>query len=274
MELVVIILLTLLMVPLAVLTTGVLRIALGILFLLFFPGYTLMAALFPRKDSVDGIERVALSFGLSIAVVALIGFVLDYTPWGIRLYPIIACVVLSILVTSAVALYRRRRLPEGQRFEPHLHVRLPQWNHQSRLEKALSITLVLSMLGAVGAWGYLVAAPREGERFTEFYVLSSEGTAEGYPQTLVLGQQGEVILAIINQEHQDTSYLVEVVIDGEKIEQIQAIDLAPEQKWEGRVTFVPTKVGKDQKLEFQLYKGEGSEAYRDLSLWLDVEAAK
>ncbi|MDH4300312.1 MAG: DUF1616 domain-containing protein, partial [Dehalococcoidia bacterium] len=61
------------------------RIVLGLPFLLFFPGYTLMAALFPKKDRLGGVERVALSFGLSIAVVPLVGLILNYTPWGIRL---------------------------------------------------------------------------------------------------------------------------------------------------------------------------------------------
>ena len=52
--------------------SNILRIILGLPFVLFFPGYTLMAALFPRRESVSGIERLVLSFGLSIAVVALI----------------------------------------------------------------------------------------------------------------------------------------------------------------------------------------------------------
>jgi len=43
---------------------------------LFLPGYTLIATLFPRKDDLDGIERVALSFGLSIAITPLLGLAL------------------------------------------------------------------------------------------------------------------------------------------------------------------------------------------------------
>ncbi len=58
------------------------RIFLGLLFVLFLPGYIFVAALFPKKADVDSIERVALSFGLSIAIVPLIGLILNYTPLG------------------------------------------------------------------------------------------------------------------------------------------------------------------------------------------------
>ena len=65
--------------------SNILRIILGIPFLLFFPGYALAATIFTKGRGMDAVERVALSFGLSIAVVPLIGLILKYTPWGTRL---------------------------------------------------------------------------------------------------------------------------------------------------------------------------------------------
>ena len=120
MELLIIVILSLLLMPLVILTSGALRIILGLAFIIFFPGYTLVAALFPRKGDLRGVERLALSFGLSIAIVPLIGLVLNYTPWGIRLYPAMLSILGFIIIMTMVALYRRGRIPSGERYAPGL----------------------------------------------------------------------------------------------------------------------------------------------------------
>jgi len=118
-------LLTILLIAIVIfIPSNVLCIIVGLPFLLFFPGYTLIAALFPRRDALGSIERVALSFGLSIAVVPLIGLALNYTPWGITLYPVLISVTTFILTTSMVAWYQRRRLPEVERFTVSLNLSL------------------------------------------------------------------------------------------------------------------------------------------------------
>lgn len=93
-----------------------LRIILGLPLVLFLPGYALIATLFPRKDDLDAIERIALSFGLSIAITPLLGLALNYTPFGIRLAPILT--VLSVFTISLAlgAYVRRSMVPEEDRF--------------------------------------------------------------------------------------------------------------------------------------------------------------
>ena len=265
MELVLIILLTLLTVPVVEFTTGPLRIIAGVIILLLFPGYTLMAALFPRKLSIQSVERAALSVILSVAVVPLIALIFNYTTWGISLEPIFYAVVSLILIASLVALFRRWRLPQSERFTLHIRIRMPQWRGSSSLDKAM---------GAVAALFYVIATPRAPETFTDFYVLGSEEMAEDYPRELVLGEQAELTLGIVNHEHQDMSYTVEVRLDGEKVQEIAPINLAHEGEWREKVSLVPAKAGDDQKLEFLLYKGEGIDPYLTLYLWLDVKEAE
>jgi len=284
MDLIAILATSLALVPAVMLTTGPLRIALGLAFVLFFPGYTLIAALFPKKGSLGGIERLALSFGLSIAVVPLIGLVLNYTPWGIRLYPILVSLMAFILAMCGVAWYRRRGLTENERFTVSFKIVLnliqdPSLRGQSKVDRVLSLVLVLVIVGAIGTLVSVIATPKVGERFTEFYILGPQGKAEYYPGVLMVGQEGKVILGIVNHEQEEMSYRVEVEIGGEKVKlkvgdeerDTVEVELAPEEKWEREVGFVPQKVGKEQKVEFLLYKGVITEPYLKLHLWVDVE---
>ena len=51
MDLILVIILTAILVPAVLFTSGPLRIALGLPFVLFFPYYTLVTVLFPRKGT-------------------------------------------------------------------------------------------------------------------------------------------------------------------------------------------------------------------------------
>ena len=246
------------------------RIVLAILFLIFFPGYALMAALFTKKEGIGGIERVVLSCVLSIALVSLVGFILNYTPWGIRLEPILYSVASFILITSIIAWLRRSRLPEGERFATEFKVIMPGLGERLR-DKVITITLVVGILVSLGILGYVIAMPKAGETFTDFYILGQEGEAANYPTELNVGEEGRVIMGIINHEGKDVSYRVELIIGGKKGAEVGPVVLADEQKWEGVVNFVPEVVGENQKIEFLLYRDSELEPYLEpLHLWLDV----
>ena len=267
----IIILSVLLIIIIAYLESNVLRIILGLPFLLFFPGYTLIAALFPKKDDLEGVTRVALSFALSIAVIPLIGLVLNYTPWGINLYPILVSTILFILIASGIAWYRRYRLPEEEHFAIRLDINLTRWRAANYLDRVLTVVLIVSILGAVGTLVYASTNPKIGERFTEFYILGLDGNATDYPKELMVGEEGKVIVGIVNQEHEDAvTYRVEITIDGADSGTIESLALDHDEKWEGEVIFIPEKAGEDQKVEFILYKNGEDEPYRSLHLWLDV----
>jgi len=81
------------------------RNVLGVIFVLFLPGYAFIKAIFQRKvpiktssESFDTIERLVLSIGMSIALTPMVGLILYYTPLGIGLIP----VTLSLLALAAV----------------------------------------------------------------------------------------------------------------------------------------------------------------------------
>ena len=83
------------------------RYVFGAVAVLYFPGYTLIEALYPKKEDLDGLERLALSIGLSLALIPLVGLLLNYTPWGIRLDPIVVSLSLLGVALALVAAVRK-----------------------------------------------------------------------------------------------------------------------------------------------------------------------
>ena len=142
----------------------------------------------------------------------------------------------------------------------------------TKADKILTAVLIISIVLALSVTVYVIITPKEGEKFTEFYVLGPGGMAEEYPTNLTVGEEGEVIIGIVNHEYAAVTYQLELKVNGEVIDQ-KSIVLTHNETWEGPLTFKPKKAGEDQKLEFLLYK-EGlkeTEPYRALHLWVDVK---
>lgn len=89
------------------------RYVLGAIFVLWLPGFTFIKALFPSEvpiktssENLDTIERVALGAGMSLALVPIVGLILNYTPWGIRLTPITISLLALTFIFATVAVVR------------------------------------------------------------------------------------------------------------------------------------------------------------------------
>jgi len=87
-----------------------LRYGFGSLFVLYLPGAALIELLYPKPKDLSQLERLALSIGLSLALVPLVGLILNYTPWGIRLDPIFASLSLLTLGLASGAVARKYSL--------------------------------------------------------------------------------------------------------------------------------------------------------------------
>jgi uncharacterized membrane protein len=259
-------------VPLAIFWGGnEASLVLGLVFALFSPGYSLVAALFPRRDDLDIARRLALGFGLSIVVVVLVGFLLNYTPMGISLYNVLIWLLVFIMAASGVAYYRRHRLPEEERFEPRFNCSLAGFRGRQHLgDRLLLALLALVIIGAIGTLVYIGRPPAVEQTFTEFYMLGPEGKAADYPDVISLGEEASVTLGIINHEQETTDYYIRIVIGEQEVGEVGTITLSDGEKWQQRVGFVPVEVGEAQKVEFQLYRVYDSRAYHTLDLWVDV----
>jgi uncharacterized membrane protein len=58
---------------------------------------------------LESLERLALSIGISLAIVPLVGLLLNYTPLGIRLTPIVISLAAFTETMAFIALERRYR---------------------------------------------------------------------------------------------------------------------------------------------------------------------
>jgi hypothetical protein len=85
------------------------RYLFGSIFAFFLPGFCLIKALFPQKE-LEQIERATLSVGISLSIVALISFLLNYTYWGITIATLTMSLVTLTVTFATVAVLRERRV--------------------------------------------------------------------------------------------------------------------------------------------------------------------
>lgn len=141
-----------------------------------------------------------------------------------------------------------------------------------KLNKALSILLIVAIVTALGFIIYIAATPQESEKFTEFYILNTEGKAQNYPNEVILGEPVDIVVGVVNHEYQPVSYQVKIKIGDTKANEINIGMLTNGEKWEERVDFTPQAVGEGQRVDFYLYKNGKDEPYlkEPLRLYINV----
>ncbi len=226
----------LLMIIIWLVDVWILRLVLGLPFLLFFPGYTLMANLFPRKSDLGAVQRVALSVAFSIIVSPAVGFALNFL-WKIELWPVLVGITVVTAVMSVLAWIRRRGIPEEDRLEIVLTPPFQAGGRFSALNKMLSMVLVLAFLAAIVTLALVVANPKEGERYSGFYVRG----AQSRPTEVTAGAPTIVTLGITNHEIETMTYRIEVRAGDNLLKTTDSIRLAQGDAWENEVSFVPNE---------------------------------
>jgi uncharacterized membrane protein len=278
-----------------------LRSMLGIPFVLFVPGYVVVALLFPggsdaedppgsegqRFDRIDWPERLALSLGASVALLPIVGIL---APAGYDGITVIGSLVALVLLGVVGATIRRARLPPAER----LRVPAPR-PALVGLRSATGVTnlvLVLGIVFATSSLAYAVAAPNQGEAYTTLYVgtenESGELVASNYPSELAVGEPQSLVVGVENAEKRYVEYTVVAelqrvreagdtltVVEEAELERFR-FALESNETWRRQHTLEPELVGTDLRVQYLLYRGEAptdtsdESAYRTVSLWIDV----
>jgi len=242
------------------------KYVLGTLLVIFVSGYSLIAVIFPHRDDLDNIERVALSFGLSIAITPLIALTLYYTPWGINLDPILISLTGFTLSLCLIAFIRRHRLSNNEKFGLTFGQLFQEGPRKNRI---LKFILILVILLAISLVAFLVMQSIDNNKFTEFYLLGPDGKASNYPTNLTLEQNATVIVGVVNRESATTSYKLIIRVN-DTIIKMQDFTLQDKEEKKITVNFIDNMTGR-KKMDFLLFKApDYNNFYRDLQLWYQV----
>jgi uncharacterized membrane protein len=281
----------------------------------FVPGYVLVSSVYPRHSEGESssyrlqssrhpgssgglnvVARLALSFGMSVALVPLVGGIL----WAgfeelSRLNVLVALVFVTLVLVPVSAVRRLRVLANEQgAFRPRESLRaLNDWLlGPTTANTGTNVLLVVAVLTAAVTFTYALAAPVDGESYTTATLLTEQDdkyVASGYPSTFTTGESKALVLELRNHERHRTTYSVVVAVErvepsetGNSIlEQTvlnhETLSLQPGERVRHESAVAPETVGEELRLSYYVYKGQtpdtadSSSAYRDLHLWITVE---
>jgi uncharacterized membrane protein len=217
------------------------RAAVGMIVVLFVPGYLLLAVLYPSRQpavaSDDPIrsaktttarlahgrppswgERFVLSFGLIIAIVPLLGLLVTPVTGSLSPQSVFYALNVFVLVGVCVAFVRRRLLPADERLQlpsrPILDSLGTLFDRTG--SRLLPVLLILTVAVALVTIGFVVLSPSNGEAYTSASLLTenAEGelVASGYPSTLQAGSDEKMTLRVVNHEGVETTYTAVAVL--------------------------------------------------------------
>lgn len=224
------------------------RIPLGLVSVLFLPGYALAAALFPRGErphpdaegdssasnrtrddsnrrwssqpSLSGGERLVLSIAMSVSIVPILGLILNFGLGTIDSRSFIGAISAVTLVETAVGTIRRSTLPPSDRFRVpydrwYAETRESFSDGSSRPDAVIRLSVVVVLLLAIGSVGYAVVALQPNEQFSAAYVTTETDdgqlVAGEYPRSFEEGEGQEFVFGLENHERRPVDYTVVVV---------------------------------------------------------------
>lgn len=251
-----------------------------IIYILLIPGYSIVAIVYSKKNTLTTTEWFLLSFGVSSISAVIICLLLVSTSVAVKLDYIALCLSLLTAIMVFIASAMRFSFLSEDRFTFDIavvynNIKKNLFKSSGRkTEKAITVIFILLILVALSTIFFWIAVPPQGESFTEFYILGPDGKADGYPTDFIVGEQKPVIVGVVNHEHKNTSYVLSVVLnDSVTLSEIYAetLTLADNQTWEKTIMLSPDRTVDRSKIELLLYLGNNmTSSYRKCYFWTNV----
>ncbi len=244
-----------------------LRVPVGVVSVLILPGYALCLALFPTFEDLDGLERVGLTTGLSLAQCPLLALLLDRSPWGLSPTAIVLAFGVATCGWCVVAIVRSfatlGSAPAAVRSAEGRHSR-------SSLRGVAALLGVGVIVLAAGSVYTLLTQPAEPP-LTEFYMLGPQGLSQDYPSQASTGQPISVNLAVHNQEGVPVTYRVVATDDNQQtLGEVPPFEVQPGATWTAQLSVTINAYGFGQRIDISLFRASDTQPYRQLSLSIDV----
>ncbi|MCC7372894.1 MAG: DUF1616 domain-containing protein [Chloroflexi bacterium] len=254
------------------------RLVLGLIVVLYLPGYCLLAVLAPRRQSLDQAERIGISIGVSVAIIPLLALLLDASPGGLRPWPVVMAETVWIVSCVLLALWQRSQQPPPSMRPAISQIPTRRWLGQlSGPERIVFPLVLIALVLAGGAALVTMLTPTADDLMTEMYVLGRGGLAEQLPRKVEVGEPVNVTLGIVNHELFSQRYRFEAWTvdswnpgDREVLVAPSTLSVGPGEKIEWPLTWTMPRPGVDQMIELALYLNREEQPYRRLRLWVDV----
>jgi len=245
----------------------VLRVILGVSFLLFVPGFVLITALVPNRRSMSTTVRITLSLVLSIVVNGADGLLLNYLPYGITLSSVVISLTVFVLVLSSIAIIRQLALSPDDRPSLDFHFQSSKPT-PGLLNTSLIIVMILVLAGALASGVYFSTAPKGGEAYTQFYLMQ-QGNGALYTLSGSTNNVVTFTVGITNNEGVPVNYGILALVNGAISREIDSIELSNGEKWSDTLALTINSAIQTQ-VELQIFKNDESKPYLDsLRVWID-----
>ncbi len=227
-------------------------LALPLIFLL--PGYTFVEVLFHRRP-VDGVRRLLLSFGLSIALDILSGLIINLFPIGLTRLSW-ACYLSSfVIVLSLVALCLR-----GKNSLNGLWLSQIRLDIRKHLVGELFICAALGIVIFAFLFSYSSALHQHRKGFTQFWMVQSAKP----------GQNCSVLIGVDSFEFKQMKYHLIMTTNNAQPTLLPLVVLSPQKTWQIVVPINPPLNG-SVFVEARLYRAdEPTHVYRAVHLTLQL----
>lgn len=213
----------------------------GLVFLLFIPGYCLVEAIFPerQRNQLGGIERFCLSIMLSLMATLLAVLLLNLI-WSISLFSVLVALSLLIFVSSLVALYRKLMCTTSHSLNSNQ--KIVDSNRARMYRPKESYVLLLTLSGLIAALFLFVIKPLFSRSYANYVYAFGMNTKEIDSLLLLIG--ATALILILKTKKKSMHFLCYVLVAASIFVAVKA-RMYPSALMPPRARGVPGEIGVD-----------------------------